>query len=410
MSIYDKLFKEDADEDDFDTPAYYARLNKQAEDHLINLALLLVKEGKYKQAEKALRQTIEIYSTSAKAHVTLGTVLEIMHRDSEAEAEYVEAVKLEPDKADAHVQLGWIWYKENRFDEAEEELRRAVEIDPESLEGHTYLGSVLYKTDRYDEAESEFRRAIQIDPDAGTPHRNLGLMLCDISHDEEALRQLEIARDLHKKEGKTEIARQLDSTISELRDRIEGLVDVRPQVIPRAGQTGALESLLKAAQDRYNLTARSDAIYAIGELGDTRAVPILIRILQEGASPEEARKALEELYSRGPLMISRQTSDFNTIFPKIREAAAVALGLLHDRRALHPLMEALQADWAWNVRAAAGFALGELGEAEAIPILERLAKTQPEKEVRNQAKQALKKLKKKPGLFGILGNHKNPKH
>ena len=89
--------------------------------------------------------------------------------------------------------------------------------------------------------------------------------------------------------------------------------------------------------------------------------------------------------------------------------AAVALGLLHDRKALDPLLEALQNDWAWNVQAAAAFALGELDEEEAIPVLEKVAKTCDEEEVRDQATKALKKLKKRSGLFGISGSQKNPK-
>lgn len=166
-----------------------------------------------------------------------------------------------------------------------------------------------------------------------------------------------------------------------------------------------LESLIEVTKDRHNLSIIPNAIYAIGEIGDKGVVPVLLEILKQGSSREDARHALQELRTMGPLMISRQTSEFNTVIPQIREAAAIALGILGDKRAVRPLMDTLQQDWAWNVQAAAAFALGELGEEEAIPLLKAVSKS-GEEEVQEQANIALKKLKKKTGLFGIFANQK----
>lgn len=161
--------------------------------------------------------------------------------------------------------------------------------------------------------------------------------------------------------------------------------------------TGTVESLLKplldAAQRHENSRERTNAIYALGEIGDKRAVPILLEILKEGASPLETSEALKELMERGPFGMSIRSRMINTELPEVRAAAAVALGLIGDRRALQPLIDTIQNDWAWNVQAAVAFALGELGDKSAIPVLELVVKTQKEDAVCEQAQKALSKLK-----------------
>lgn len=156
-----------------------------------------------------------------------------------------------------------------------------------------------------------------------------------------------------------------------------------------------LQPLLNAAKKHgFSYKRRVNAIYALGELGDRRAVDLLFEILKEGASRAEADEAFQELLVRGPLWMSERSSRINTELPEVRAAAAVALGLIGDRRALQPLIDTLQNDWAWNVRAAAAFGLGELGDESAVPVLKVVLKTEEEDIVRENAHKALDKLKK----------------
>lgn len=156
-----------------------------------------------------------------------------------------------------------------------------------------------------------------------------------------------------------------------------------------------LEPLLEAAKKHRPFYRRKvNAIYALGELGERRAVDLLFEILKEGASQAEADEALQELLMRGPIWMSERNRRINTELPEIRAAAAVALGLIGDRRALQPLIDTLQNDWAWVVRAAAAFGLGELGDESAVPVLKVVLKTEEEDIVRKNAQKALDKLKK----------------
>lgn len=94
---------------------------------------------------------------------------------------------------------------------------------------------------------------------------------------------------------------------------------------------------------------RHTAVWALGNLGDKRAVPYLIEVLK---------------------------TDKNE---NIRSIAAEALGKLGDKRSVEPLIKAL-GDTDWGVRVDAIFALGRMKDlsAEAIPDIIKTLKDEDE--------------------------------
>ena len=87
---------------------------------------------------------------------------------------------------------------------------------------------------------------------------------------------------------------------------------------------------------------RMDAIEALGELGDERAVPFLIGALYDGER-------------------------------NVRAEAASVLGRLGSERAVPALLGRLTGDWARRVKLSAGFALGDIGGEEALEgLLQKL--------------------------------------
>jgi HEAT repeat protein len=139
-----------------------------------------------------------------------------------------------------------------------------------------------------------------------------------------------------------------------------------------AGQLGnrrALNSLIAATRD--GAVAR-EAILALGEIGDKRAVLRLTEVLQ--SSPRKADRAaaahalgwLGSAQAVQPLIeMLRDTS----ISEDIRSETAEALANIGDRSATPALSEAL-ASQSDRVRFWAAYALGELGDSRAIPELE----------------------------------------
>lgn len=74
-----------------------------------------------------------------------------------------------------------------------------------------------------------------------------------------------------------------------------------------------------------------------------------------------------------------------------RSAAALAIGTLHDRRSLQPLIETLD-DKDERVRVAAAGALGALGDRTALEPLMRMHESDPDPEGRTAADNAIRKI------------------
>jgi HEAT repeat protein len=154
---------------------------------------------------------------------------------------------------------------------------------------------------------------------------------------------------------------------------------------------------------------RQTACWVLGRVGDRwRSIPLLVRALLHDMDPNvrgEAARSLSVVGSEAttrPLIMALSDPDpqvrvsaalalgsltnelaFATLLarlgdvdeqPDVRGAAAEAVASYRDKRALAPLLAALR-DPAAEVRFWAVFALGALGDASALPELERLEAT-----------------------------------
>jgi len=119
--------------------------------------------------------------------------------------------------------------------------------------------------------------------------------------------------------------------------RSKGL-DTREKAVADATRNRDFKALLQVIEDADQYL-RSDAIKALGEIGDARAVLALIKRLDD--------------------------PNFNN-----QEDAAAALAKIGDGRAAHPLVAMLRApDKEWQARLAAAKALVTLGDTKAVPGL-----------------------------------------
>jgi HEAT repeat protein len=140
----------------------------------------------------------------------------------------------------------------------------------------------------------------------------------------------------------------------------------------RLGEPRAVPALMQALKDK-DWNGREAAAEALGELGDKRAMPALIQALKEDWGwwvRESAAKALSKLGDPGRLALIQALKDEDE---NVRKAAAEALGELGDRRAVPALIQALK-DEDGSVRGAAAWALGKLGDRRAVPALRQAVK------------------------------------
>jgi tetratricopeptide (TPR) repeat protein len=142
----------------------------RAGEAFVNLAGVLVDDGKASAAEEVLRRGAQINPTFSKPLFALGRIA--LHRGSEEEARdlFGRALSRDPNDLEALCALGLLSLQEGRLDEAENLLSRAVTVEPSSALLHLNLGAVFSREKKFGGAEAEFRRAIQLAPNSEAPY------------------------------------------------------------------------------------------------------------------------------------------------------------------------------------------------------------------------------------------------
>jgi len=139
---------------------------------------LLRPDDAFPKARESARRALELDSTLAEPHATLGYVQ--MYYDwnwTAAESEFRRAIALNPGYATAHEWYGLFLTAMGRFDEALAHERRAQELDPLSVAVAGTAAWVLYYSGRLAEAEREARIAVRVEPGFELGHFFLGRML-----------------------------------------------------------------------------------------------------------------------------------------------------------------------------------------------------------------------------------------
>lgn len=160
-----------------------------------------------------------------------------------------------------------------------------------------------------------------------------------------------------------------------------------------AGDTGMADQLL-AAQESAEFDSHQQALFTrlIGRTADPRQVESFISMLASGdqvlrAAAADALGWIGDTRAVPPLLAILQRPDDHEA---VREIAAEALGKLGDRAAVQPLIDALSDSSDWLRRAAAQ-SLGELGDHRAVEPLSALMADKSTM-VQDAAFEALKRL------------------
>jgi HEAT repeat protein len=173
----------------------------------------------------------------------------------------------------------------------------------------------------------------------------------------------------------------------------DGVRQAAARALGKLGDPRAVEPLVFALEDR-NDHLRKDAIDALGKLGDPRAIlPLIAAVRGEGAdeirgSSDYATAALAGFGEAAAEPLLAAFKDETA--PRARLLLAWTLGKLGDRRAVEPLIAALN-EKEKLVRQGAAEALGKLGDGRALePLIAALA--DEEENVRKRASEALESI------------------
>ena len=138
------------------------------------------------------------------------------------------------------------------------------------------------------------------------------------------------------------------------------------EALERMGKRGKTEASLEELVGRAGKRDQF-AIRILGKMAAEEAVETLLEYVDEDSNPQLQKatfKALGEIGATdavGPLAAKLEMENDH-----VRPLAARALGLIGDARAVDPLADALAEDDSDDVRAAAGWALRQIGTREAL--------------------------------------------
>ena len=138
-----------------------------------------------------------------------------------------------------------------------------------------------------------------------------------------------------------------------------------------------------------NITVQSEALLYFGEAKERNVVPLIIELLKPDNAKEVRLKAVEAL---GKIDDSRAVEPLIGVLADsdkdIRKAVVEALGKVKDPEAVDPLISVLNDE---DVQLAAIWALGNIGDKRAVPVLTGLLSS-PDKYVRYNVVQSLKRI------------------
>lgn len=129
----------------------------------------------FPKAEAAARKALELDSTLAEAHVSLGYSRMVYEWNyPEARKEFETALQLRPSYATGHQFYGYYLTAMGHPDDAITERKKALELDPISPLLHSALGEAYYHARRFDVTIAQNRQALELDPSYAIALVNIG--------------------------------------------------------------------------------------------------------------------------------------------------------------------------------------------------------------------------------------------
>lgn len=260
-----------------------------------------------RRGEENLKRAIDMYQAAlardpafARAHAALASAYVVLpgytkeENDEEkfmamAEQSARQALALDPKIGEAHAVLAQINSEKGNLLDAESGFFFAISLEPNEPTPHHWYSILLSKVGRLDAALEQARRAYELDPTAPVLASNLSGMYMQRGDDEQALRYLQLAKELGISSGADGIGatiamRRKDWAEAKriLQQQSEVPEELRPQLGPFVDAVAdpskrpAMVAILQAVDPK--VAKQVDLIEPYLELGQT---DLVLRLMEE---------------------------------------------------------------------------------------------------------------------------------
>uniref|UniRef100_A0A4W6EVY4 dolichyl-phosphate-mannose--protein mannosyltransferase n=1 Tax=Lates calcarifer TaxID=8187 RepID=A0A4W6EVY4_LATCA len=265
------------------------------------------------EAERYYRKALDINPQHNRALFNLGNLLKSQGKEKEAEALLKDSIRFGPHFADAYSSLASLYAEQKRFPEANEVYLKGIENCPDSSDLHNNYGVFLVDTGEGELAAAHYQQAVRLKPAHYVAMVNLGRLLRSSNENREAEswynRALQVTRKvdiltplgaLYYNTGRYEEALQVYREAAALQPDSTDIWLALAQVLAMAGRTKEAEKMTLDIIARegsciecYRLLS---AIYS--KRGNfTEALDALDRALQQ--NPSDLTVRAELYFSKG---------------------------------------------------------------------------------------------------------------
>ena len=130
---------------------------------------------RYQDASVAILKAIEIESTNAYYHYTLGIITEKIGDLAQAIKAYQAAIAFDPQLINAYNNLGNLFTQVGQLEQSELLYRQAIKVAPNQVGSYLNLGNLLLTNQQIDEAIAIYQQALQLNLHNADIFHNLGM-------------------------------------------------------------------------------------------------------------------------------------------------------------------------------------------------------------------------------------------
>ena len=130
-----------------------------------NVGMAMLRLNRFEDAEKSLRNSLEIFPLNVKAFRNLGEALKGQERYEESLKWYRAAVRLEPDEPLNYAGMGTVFFHLEQYPEAISNMKRTLELQPDFATApriHALIGQGFRKMGRHDDADKHFDISVKL--------------------------------------------------------------------------------------------------------------------------------------------------------------------------------------------------------------------------------------------------------